>query len=235
MNMPPTQTEPPRGGGGGGGCCAAGCFTILATGAILLALVLGGLWYVYVKATDALTADAPTTVQLEEPSEAQFVAADAKVQQLRTAVATKQAVTVEFTALDLNALIARDPEHAELRGKARVSISDSVATLDVSVPLRGIPLPRMNRRWFTGTVSFGFTYDESGFTFSPRKIVANGYTIAEDFFGDLAPSFNNYFNEEFEKREPTNDEHDAFWRQVKSASVNGDKLVITTKAATEGP
>ena len=63
------------GGGGGGCCCGMGCLSIIVIMAVALALFIGGLWYLYVKSIDALTADAPVAVLMETPSEAQFAAA----------------------------------------------------------------------------------------------------------------------------------------------------------------
>ena len=194
-----------------------------------LALLLAGTWYLYIKAVDSITASAPTTVQLEEPSPEQSAAARAKIDQLRNAAATGQAMTAEFTAPELNALIARDPKFSDLRGKMRVDMKDSIMTLDLSVPLTGVPFPRANRRWFNGSTSFGFSYDESGFSFSPRGVEANGYTIAEELFADLAPTIDNYFDTEYGKGSEANTEEERFWQQVQSMKVEGDRLIISTR------
>ena len=232
MDAPPQQNYgqvPPPPTAKGCGCCAAGCGTMLVIAIAGLMLVLGATWYVYSKAVDRLTAAQPITVQLEEPSAEQFTAARAKVDQLRNAAATGQAMTAEFTAPELNALIARDPHFSDLRGKMRVGIKDSIMTLDLSVPLSGVPMPRVKRRWFNGSASFGFSYDENGFSFSPRALDANGYTIAEELFGDLAPTIDNYFNTEYGKDSGAETEEERFWRQVQSMAVDGDRVIITTR------
>lgn len=194
-----------------------------------VALVFAATWYGYTKVVDRLTAAQPVTVQLEEPSAEQSAAARAKIDQLRNAAATGQAMTAEFTAPELNALIARDPKFSDLSGKMRVDIKDSIMTLDLSVPLSGVPLPRANRRWFNGSTSFGFSYDENGFSFSPRNVEANGYTIAEELFRDLAPTIDNYFDTEYGKGSEANTEEERFWQQVQSMKVEGDRLIITTR------
>ncbi|CAN5196389.1 hypothetical protein BH20VER2_BH20VER2_12140 [soil metagenome] len=196
---------------------------------VFFALVLGGTWYLYGRVVNAVTSPTPITVQLEEPNEAQFTAANQKLRQIEAAAAAKEAVTVEFTADDLNALIARHPDYTDLRGKVRVAIADSIATLELSVPLRKVPLPRVKHRWFTGSASFGLTYDESGFTFSPRSIIANNYSIADDFFQGLAPTFNNYFNQEWDRSDRSETPHGDLWPQVRSVIVRDDKVVVTTK------
>ena len=196
-----------------------------------LALVVGGLWYLYGKAIDSITAPQPTTVQLEEPSAEQFTAASEKLAQVRNAANAKQGVTVEFTAADLNALIARHPQFEDLRGKMRVGIANSLVTLDLSVPISGVPLTRTKRRWFNGRTSFGFSYDENGFSFAPRSLEANGHTIAEEMFRDLAPMINYYFDHEYSQSDTTDNESesDRVWQQVRSLPVVDDKVVVTTK------
>jgi len=219
----------------GCGCCALGCGTLMVMGLVVFALLMAGTWYLYTRAVDAVTSPTPTTVELEEPNEAQFVAANEKLQRLEAAAAAKEAVTVEFTADDLNAIIARHPEYTDLRNKVRVAIENSLATLDLSVPLRKVPLPRVRQRWFTGTATFGLSYDENGFTFSPRTIIANDYSIAEDFFDDLAPTFNNYFNQEWERSDHATHGGKDLWSQVRSIVVVDDKLVVTTKGPATVP
>ena len=196
------------------------------------ALVLAGTWYLYGRMVDAITAPQPTTVQLEEPNEAQFTAANEKLRRLEDAAAAQETVTVEFTAAELNALIARHPDYTDLRGKVRVEIADSIATLDLSVPLSGVPLPRIRQRWFTGSASFGLVYDNGDFTFSPQSIIANDYELAEDLFRDLTPTFNNYFNQEWDSPSRSSrkrgDRVD-IWPQIRSLVVDDDRVVVTTK------
>jgi hypothetical protein len=224
---------PPR--AQGCGCCAAGCGTLLIIAIAGLTLVLGGLWYGYIRMVDAMTASHPITVQLEEPSAEQFAAANAKVEQLRNAAEAQEQVTVEFTATDLNALVARHPQFTRVRGKMRVAVADSIAKLDLSIPLTGIPLPRVRHRWFNGSTSFGLSYDEEGFRFSPRGLEANGYTIAEELFSDLAPTINSYFDREYAPPQDRatqrrrDDEWERFWQQLRSLTVSDGKVLVTTR------
>ena len=90
------------------GCFAKGCLTVLIVGFILIAGVIGGTWYLYVKTVDNLTSPAPADVQVEPPSESQFQTAENSMARLRKAIANNKETTVEFTAADLNALFARD-------------------------------------------------------------------------------------------------------------------------------
>lgn len=211
-----------------------GCLGIFAVMAVAVALLLAGIWWMYAKSVDALTADAPIAVTMEAPSDEQVAAATQKVEQLRTAALTKQVVTMEFTAAELNALIARHPSFSDLRGKARVSIANSELTLDLSVPLRDIPLPRVRSRWFNGSVRFALAYDEDQFTLGVRSLSANSQDIDLSYLQAMAEDINRRFNEGFDSKQRENAQSNEFWENVRSMEVRGDRLIITTKGPTAG-
>ena len=209
--------------------------TLVTIAAVLLALLLGGAWYVYSKTVNALTAGQPEAVQMEAPSAQQYTAANQKLEQIRQATATQQAVTVEWTAADLNALIARHPSFSGARDKARVEIADSTATLTMSVPLTSIPLPIVKHRWFNGAARFGLVYDEDRFEFALKSLSANGHDIDLSPFQALADSFNDSFNEGFDRAQRDGAQSNEWWENVKSITISGDKLIMTTKAAAPEP
>ena len=206
-----------------------GCLTIFAVLALAGALVFGGIWYFYVKSVDALTSAAPIAVLMEPPSDAQVAAATEKFERLRTAAVTQQPLTTEFTAAELNALIARHPSFSEWRGKARVAIENSELTFDLSVPLRDVPLPRVRGRWFNGSVRFALAYDEDQFTLGVKSLSANGRDIDLGFFQTMADDINKGFNEGFDKSQRENPQSNEFWENVRSIEVRDDRLIITTK------
>ena len=237
MNGSPTQTTqyPSSSGGGSGCCCGIGCLGIFAIVAVALTLVVGGLWWFYAKSVDALTAEAPIAVLMETPSDAQVAAATQKFEQLRTAALTQQSVTMEFTASELNALIARHPSFSDLRGKARVAIENSEMTVDLSVPLSDIPLPRVRNRWFNGTVRLALVYDEDQFTLGVKSLSANGQDIDLTGFQTMADEINRGFNQGFDRSQREDPRSSEFWENVRSMEVRGDKLIITTKGAETPP
>jgi hypothetical protein len=212
------------------GCFAKGCLTILILGFILLAGLLGGTWYIYVKTVNNLTSPASVDVQIEPPSESQFQAAENSMQRLRTAIANNNEATVEFTGADLNALFARDPDFEDLRGRVRIEIADSIMTIAVSAPLRSIPLPRMKKRWFNGTARFSFTYDSGTFSFDLQSAEAGGHHVPDIFLSSLDSSFDESMNRDFLNELRSSDHDSEFWDHVKTMRLVGDKLVVTTKA-----
>lgn len=235
MNNPPPlaspqSVPPPK---SGGGCCAVGCLTLVIGTLVVFTLVIAGIWLVYSKTIDALTSPQPIAVQLETPSEAQFAAANEKLTQIRSAAGNSQPMTIEFTAADLNALIARHPEFEGARRKLRVAMADSLMTLDMSVPLASIPLPRLKRRWFNGSATFGFTYDDGSFDFDLRSIGSDEQSFATNVAQALSDVFDNAFNEGFREAIKENRRADDLWPNVKSATVVGDKLIVTTRPGEE--
>ena len=188
----------------------------------------------YAKTVDALTEDAPIAVTMEAPSGAQVVAASQKVEQLRTAALTQQVVTMDFAAAELNALIARHPSFSDWRGKARVGIANSEMTVDLSVPLRDIPLPRVRSRWFNGSVRFALAYDEDRFELGVRSLNANGQDIDLSALAAMADDINRRFNEGFDNSHRDDPRSKEFWDNVRSMEVRGDRLIITTKGSATG-
>jgi len=212
------------------GCFAKGCLTLLVVGFLLLACGLGATWYVYVQMVDKLTSPESADVQVAPPSEAQFQAAESSMNRLRNAVADNKETTVEFTAADLNALIARDSAFSDWRGKIRIEMADSTMTVAVSAPLHSIPLPRLRKRWFNGTARFSFIYEAGRFSFDIKSAEAGGHQVPDVFLSESSiSSFNESMNKSFRDEVRDNDSGSEFWDHVKKMSLEGDKLVVTTQ------
>ena len=213
------------------GCFAKGCLTVLIVGFLFFAALLGGAWYFYSRTVANLTSSAPLDVRIEQPSEAQFQAAESTRTRLDEAVARNAETTVEFTSADLNALLARDADFEEFRGRARVDIADSMMTIALSVPLDSVPMRKLRKRWFNGTARFGFTYSSGEFEVDLESLEAGQHRLPRQFlssyFMDL---FNDVVNEVFEEDLRNGNRDREFWSRVKTISLQGDKLIVTTKA-----
>src|SRR3982751_758762 len=173
MNEPSSQPAPmpqvPR-SSSGCGCFAGGCLWLLAVVLFVLIVLGGSAWYFGSKAIREFTSTQSAEVAVAQPTDEQYATANGKLNDLRTAVRNRQAATISFTAADLNALLARHPDFASRRGKTRIEIADSVATVEMSVPLDTVEVNKVKHRWFNGRASFGFVYSEDGFNFDPRWI-----------------------------------------------------------------
>jgi hypothetical protein len=213
------------------GCFAMGCLTVLIVGFIFIAGVIGSAWFIFNKAVNNLTSPVPATVQIEQPSEAQFQAAEDSLARLHKAVANGKETTVEFTSADLNALLARDEDFKEFRGRARIDIADSMMTIDLSVPLDSIRWRRLQRRWFNGTARFGLSYSSGQFRIDLESAEAGGHRLPGRFISEtFMSSFNDGLNESFQKKLREHATGETFWERVNSISLAGDKLVVTTQA-----
>ncbi|MEY2488169.1 MAG: hypothetical protein QOC70_111 [Verrucomicrobiota bacterium] len=212
------------------GCFAKGCLTVLIVGFVLIAGFIGGAWYVYVKTVDNLTSSASADVHVEPPSASQFQAAENSMERLRKTIAHNEETTVEFTAADLNALFARDPDFQDWRGRVRIEIADSTMTIALSAPLSSIPLPRIRNRWFNGTARFSFTYEAGTFSFDIKSAEAGGHRVPYIFLSSSSiSSFNESMNRSFRDTLKENDRGSEFWNHVKKMSLEGDRLVVTTQ------
>ena len=227
---PPPQVPKSK---GGCACCAMGCTTMFVVALVGLAMLVGVVVWGFGKLLNEYTATEPIPIQTTA-TEAEFTSAKAKLDSVRAASHDKKSVTVEFTAAEINALIARHPDFADMRGKFRVALANSLMTLDMSVPLREINLPRIRDRWLNGTARFGMIYHEGNFSFSLRSLTANGNDLSMSFMQSFSTAFNEKFNESFNKSRNENERSNDFWESVKTLAVIDDKLVLTTMSeATE--
>lgn len=223
---PPTYYPPPR---QGMGCFAKGCLTVLILGFVLTAVIVGGGWYLYKKTFNNLTSSAPADVQLETPTEAQIQAADRSHARLNEAAARNEETTVEFTGPELNLLLARETDFSFLRDRSRIAISNSIMTLALSAPLDALPWPGLKGRWFNGTLRFSMAYAFGTFRVHIKSAEANGNQFPSAFLSSFNSSFNDSMNKGFQDELQKIEDGTEFWNHVKSMSLEGDKLVVTTK------
>jgi hypothetical protein len=211
------------------GCFAKGCLTILILGFLFLAAVGGSCWYIYHKlATNNLISDAPAAVPLEQPSDTQYRAAEDSLARVKNTTASAREVTVAFTAADLNALLAKDPDFRDLEGHARIDIQNSAMTITLSVPLDSMQWSSMKGHWFNGTIRFRGGYEDGELRIKIESARGGDYEIP----GFILSSANSAINKAL--RENTDDWQkddfgEEFWKHIKSIKLEGDKLVVTTK------
>jgi len=225
-NQPaPVYYPPPR---QGMGCFARGCLTILIVGFLCIAIVGIGGWFFYKKTFNNLTSTAPIDVQVQKPTVDQVKTAEDSAARLDEAIARNQETTLEFTGPELNYLLQRNTDWDFLRGRTRIDIADSTMTVAMSAPLDSLPWPGLKGRWFNGTVRFSMTYTSGSFQFELISAEANGNQFPSTFLSSFNSTFSESANEEFQK-ELTKNRANEFWNHVKSVSLQGDKLIITTR------
>ena len=212
------------------GCFAKGCLTLIVVGLVLAAVLVGGSLFVLNRAIHVFTSTEPVQIQVRPATPAELQVAKAKLDTLRSAARNHQEATIEFNADEINALIATEPEFHGARGHVRVAIANSIASLDVSAPLDSMHWKRLKGRWFYGNIQLRFSYVDENFNFDLRSAEANGHQFPRAILtSDFMQSFNRSFNESFHRESAKHPEANNLWRHIKMASLQGDKLVVTTR------
>lgn len=210
------------------GCFAMGCLiTLIAGFALIAALGVGGWWF-YKTTFKNLTSSGPSDVRIEAPSPEIVQKAESSKARLDQAIARNEETTIEFTGPELAVLLSRDADLDFLRDRTRIEISNSIMTVTLSAPLRALNLPGMKDRWFNGTVRFGMTYANGEFEVDVQSAEANGREFPDIFVSGFNNTFTEAMNEAFAEARSRRD--DEFWSRVKTMKLEGDKLVVTTKA-----
>lgn len=208
----------------GMGCFLKGCLTLLVVGLLMAAMAVGGFYYFYDWTVKNFTADAPVTVRSEQPTDAQYNEAAKKLNGIQNALNVGHENSFEFTAGDLNALVARHPRFAALRGKVFFTINNSDIGCEISAPTDAIPFAKFKGRHFNGRIITFLEYFSGQLTLRPKLIEANGKTmppqLMEQMFRDQA---------DLNARLRENKETAAAMDQLKSVRVTANTIVITTK------
>jgi hypothetical protein len=229
MEAPPVM-QTPAPAPSGMGCFAKGCLTLIIVCVVLVAVFVGGGFFVLNRAMQIFTSPQAVQIQVPTATPAERQVAKAKLDTLRGAARNRQEATIEFNADEINALIANEPEFRGARGHVRVAIANSIASLDVSAPLDSTHWKRLKGRWFNGDVQLGFSYVDDNFNFDIRSAEANGHQFPRAILtSDFMQSFNRSFNESFHRESAKHADANNLWRHIKMASLQGDKLVVITR------
>jgi hypothetical protein len=208
----------------------AGCMGCLIGLASLLALIaLGGiaLWMAYGYLVDKYTSDQPGTIRVASPNANDIRSAELALRKLRQAMSANQKQEIQFTADNLNSLIAADPDFRSLKGKTYVGLADSEMILETALPLGNVHLPKLKNRWLNVTAHLVFSYATEGFHFDFRSGSAQGSELPSSFMQSFNRSFSKSFGEKFREAQV---QHPAvFWNRIDQITLQGDKLIVVTK------
>jgi hypothetical protein len=230
MDAPPIiQAQPPV--PSGMGCFAKGCLSLVIAAVVLGVVLIGGGLFVVNRGINMFTATEPAQIQIRPATPTELQLAKAKLDSLRSAIRNRVETTIEFTADDVNALLQNEPEFREARNHARVAIANSIVSLDVSAPLASAQWSRLKERWFNGNIQFGFSYLDDNFNFDVRSAEANGYQFPRALLtAEFVHSFNRSFNDSFRRESARRGDASDLWRHIRMATVQNDKLIVTTGA-----
>jgi len=213
-----------------GGGCAKGCLIILAAGFALLVLLIGGGWFLYHSAVERFTSPHSGQIALDPISDAAYQTAANKLERFQRAVTAGEKQVIEFTATDLNALIARHPAFANPRRQLRFKMADSIIILDFNVPLDEAKLPGLKNRWLNGSATLSFDYSYEQFRMRPKSVTLNEHQLPETLFSEsFVSSFNRSFTKSFMNALARNRQSEVEWKNIESITVRDDKLIVITR------
>jgi hypothetical protein len=208
-----------------------GCLLTLAAILAFFILLLAGGWFLYRSAIERFTSPRSVPITLEPISDSQYQTAADKLERFHSGLGSGEKQVIEFTASDLNALIARHPVFANPRRQIRVKMADAIITLDFNAPLENAGLPGLKERWINGTAIFSFDYSYEQFRITPKSVVLNGNALPQIFLSEnVISSFNRSFTKNFMNALARNRQSDARWKNIESIGVRGDKLVVVTRS-----
>jgi hypothetical protein len=215
----------------GMGCFAKGCLTLVVVLVVLGVVLIGGALFFVNRGVNMFTATAPAQIQTRPATPTELQLAKAKLDSLRSAIRNRVETTIEFTADDVNALLQNEPEFRDARNHARIAIANSIVSLDVSAPLDSAQWSRLKGRWFNGNIQFGFSYVDDNFNFDVRSAEANGYQFPRVLLtAEFMQSFNRSFNDSFHRESAKRGDASDLWRNIRMATVQNDRLIVTTRA-----
>jgi hypothetical protein len=189
-----TQVEPPP--KRGMGCFAKGCLILLAFGILLVVIGVGGsLWsvrHVYLSDKPAPIPQAsvpsetgpvaPEGTTMATPPGETIAAVRERVDTMKQAGRAHERTGVEFTAAEINALIAANKKS---RGMASVGIDGNVAQVLFSIPLERLHVPLrdtfgLGDRYLNGTVTIVAPPGTNASNVQLSEVKINGHSFPTD-------------------------------------------------------
>ena len=165
----------------GMGCFAKGCLILIAFGILLVAAGIGGTFLslrrIYLSDKPApipeasvASAATPGETSVGTPSETSATVRE-RLDTIKSAARAHEQTGVEFTAGDINALIAANPKS---RGTAFVRIDGNVGQIQLSIPLERFDIP------FRNAFGLGDRYLNASVTMvAPSGTNANNVQLSE--------------------------------------------------------
>ncbi len=208
----------------------SGCFILSA-----IILIFGGLIVLYTvvgtyqnRKIDDFTSDAPITIPVIEAGSEEMETASAKLKMIGTAVKNETPERIEFSADELNILIATREELKDFREQTYIErISPQGIVARMSQPMRS-GLSKKNRRYLNGT-----------FVFQPelraRTVAFKVLDIRPDK-GDAPQAFiESYATLDFFRLDPDLEAIEKNIKSIAAVYTEPGKLIVETKIPQPEP
>lgn len=231
-NDPRYLSPPPR--STGMGCLAKGCLTLLAVGVVLGVMVGAGSWYL-VRGFAPFLDQRAATIRVSSATDEEYQAVMDKVGPFIQSANAGHAATLSLSTDEVDTLIARDPQLADLRGKLFLARNGSgKITADASFPVNNELADSRQRLYFNGRAVFDASFAHGDFTVvlrevnpldgSPTPALAAWVFAHPNLSRMLSDELNNRFHASI-LRDPA---QAAFVNRVRTVIVKDGQIVMTT-------
>jgi len=178
----------------GMGCFAKGCLTLIAFGILLVVAGIGTFWslgHIYLSdkpapipeasAPNETSAAMPPETSVATPSETSATVRE-RLDTIKSAARAHEQTGAEFTAGDINALIAANPKS---RGTVFVRIDGNVGQVQLSIPLERFDVPFRNAfglgdRYLNATVTIVAPPGTNANNVQLSEVTINGHSFPTD-------------------------------------------------------
>jgi len=229
ISTTPTYVPPKK---RGMGCFGCGCL-ILVLLVIIAVGVIAGIGYMGYTGVVGITSPTPAAVPSFQATDDVYNSARQKLADFDHDVKNHQAATIQLSADEINALIARSPEIAKNNIHALVSLTKNEGRVQANVPTNGLSQGIIKDRYFNLDTSFEINFDPS-----TKSILLTFHTLqfgSKEFMGpnsenaaamqSLTPAFNQSLNNGIRN----NPDGAALLNQAKSIEIKDGELVIETQ------
>jgi hypothetical protein len=194
----------------------------------VLLLVCGGASLFYLYIIQHVGSAEPKNLEVPTPSAGELGIAKLQWQRLKAAIAENREETIEFTATDLNALLAQEIEFAQARGRVRFAIADSSMTIELVAPMHWVP-PGFKQRWIQTAWRFILDYKYQQFSFEILEMRTSGRKVPDWLLTPFTTWFKSMvekrFRDDFQKKPATA----LGWKHIKTIAIDHDRLIVITQ------
>jgi hypothetical protein len=219
---PPGQ--PPK--KSGMGCLGCGCLVLALLVILFLGLVAGGCYLGYQKIV-SLSSTTPAEVPAFNGGDDVYAAAQQKVTAFQHDAQNHQAATIQLSADEINALLARDPGMTRNKAHLFVTLTNDQARLQGSIPTGGISQGFLKDRYFNFDTTFGlgFNPDAKTLDITLHHLQIGDQPTAQKVLPTMQAELTAILNAELQQYPATKN----LLQQAKSIQIKDGELVIETK------
>jgi len=209
----------------GSGCLYKGCLTIVAA-MLLLVIGISIFGYFAYKQINQYTDSKPALPSNTNIDHTMNEAITQKVKSLKDCCTEGKYTTLTFDDADLNRLVSLLPKNKLFANIPYIKIEDNLLKIETSIAIKNIPVinisKKLKKRFINGIFIFSFVVEEGIVDLKLENIMVKKAPIPKQFLHQLQKiNFNKIITEKTKFL--------AIVRQVKSAKIQKNKIIIITK------